>query len=571
MLENRQTFQLNPEQITIRNILNNKSFIEVEIDAISNADPNRNRSCFTIESMNKGIKTFVDKPILGFFNLEGDFEQHNAKVSYDPELDQQYWDNTNGEQILGFIREKDRKEIVEKDGLTWIRCTAMIYTQYNFKQVKRLLKDKNKKVSVEVDIKKSKTINGIQYIYDFVLLGITILGSKGGVPIREGIAGAHLSVLDLMGQEPLHKQKEALVFAYAGLNQEEDQNKMAKAGEGTENILSVNKSKNALSFTEWSEVDKSAFNQQIVEASNFKEIAKEVYLALQEGWEEGDASKMKYPVMQFNDNGEIVYNRGSLALAKGYAEKNNDTEVLDKLKAIYAELDLNFDEEPSCDCSIFCALYEDEEPDNDDGDNDDDDQGKKGKGEGEEGDDGNKTSEPDTNATPDTNCNFEEKCKELTMQCEAYETRCAEYETRCADYETQCSQYEQRCKDYTEQLETCQNQLAAVNTELQAYKDKDKVRIATEQLNYVSALAQKMGFSQEDVKPLEEKCTNGLFTSTEEIEKEMAYISWKKKFAETKITKPEGYSVNIVDDTTRVQPRNTLTVSQRLKQNINNQ
>ena len=171
-------FELDASQVRVRDILN-KNFLEIEIYAISNAEPNRNGSSFTIDSMKRGVETFIDKPILGFFNSSNDFESHNGKVSYDKELEQEYWDNSQGEQILGFIRNSDSREIVEKDGLMWIKCTAMIYTQYNYKQVKSLLKSKNgkKKVSVEIEVVDSyEDEKGIEVIKEFIFDGVTILG-----------------------------------------------------------------------------------------------------------------------------------------------------------------------------------------------------------------------------------------------------------------------------------------------------------------------------------------------------------------------------------------------------------
>ena len=99
-----QRFELSPNQIKVRNLLN-KNFIELEIYAISDANPNRNDSHFTLESLQSGIATFTDKPILGFFNKDNDFESHNGRPAYDPELEQEYWDNKDGEQILGFIND----------------------------------------------------------------------------------------------------------------------------------------------------------------------------------------------------------------------------------------------------------------------------------------------------------------------------------------------------------------------------------------------------------------------------------------------------------------------------------
>ena len=88
-------FELDSNQIRIRDILNDKNFLEIEIFAISDANPNRNKSHFTLESMQKGLESFNDKPILGFFNKQGDFESHNGRVAYDPEEQVDYWDNSN--------------------------------------------------------------------------------------------------------------------------------------------------------------------------------------------------------------------------------------------------------------------------------------------------------------------------------------------------------------------------------------------------------------------------------------------------------------------------------------------
>lgn len=242
-----QFFVLSPEQIKIKNYLSNKKFIQIDIFAISDALPNNNGSHFTLSSLYKGLESFNDKPILGFFNREGDFESHNGKVGYDPELDQTYWDNSEGEQILGFIREKDEKAVVEYRGEHWIKTTAIIYTQYNYKQVRKLLRDKKKKVSVEIKILESEVINGVLYIYDFELLGITILGSKNGVAVREGIEGAHLSVMDAIDEEVFNNQKQALVFAYEEYDKslstdssepENNSQKITEGGKAVENNCS---------------------------------------------------------------------------------------------------------------------------------------------------------------------------------------------------------------------------------------------------------------------------------------------------------------------------------------------
>ncbi len=225
------SLELSPEQVQVKKSFS-KQFIQIEVYAISNINPNRNRSHFTNESLEKAVKskTFVSKPILGYWSKESDFEEHNGNISYDSELDLHYWDNSNGEQILGFIRSEDEVELVEKNGLKWIRCSALLWTNYNYKQIKRLLKDRTKKISVEVDVySRSTQENGIEYIEEFELLGITILGSKNGKPITEGIPDAHLSIFNSLDKDIFNKQRESLSFAYNSLEKSEsniDNNKI---------------------------------------------------------------------------------------------------------------------------------------------------------------------------------------------------------------------------------------------------------------------------------------------------------------------------------------------------------
>ena len=61
-------FDLTPRQIKFKDILN-KEFVEMEIYAISDIDPNRNNSHFTYESMKRAVEngSIKNKPIVGFF------------------------------------------------------------------------------------------------------------------------------------------------------------------------------------------------------------------------------------------------------------------------------------------------------------------------------------------------------------------------------------------------------------------------------------------------------------------------------------------------------------------------
>lgn len=595
-------FELDSNQIRIRDILNDKNFLEIEIFAISDANPNRNRSHFTLESMQKGLESFNDKPILGFFNKQGDFESHNGRVAYDPEEQVDYWDNSNGEQILGFIRQTDRKEIVERDGLHWICCTAMIYTQYNYKQVKRLLKDRKKKVSVEIAVLDSEMVDGIEYIKEFDLKGITILGSRNGIQVKEGIEGAGLSILEVFDAARFSGQKQTIIQAYSQLEDDEKNKEDGNlAIEDFAKALKVNKSKEAMSDTSWGDVDKTELRKRVVEASNFKEIADDVFLDLREGWEEGEVTKLKYPVMEIKGD-ELVYNRGALGSAKAYAEKNGEEEVLKKLKAIYEHLDLDFEAKFDCECDEFCDLYEDDVPCDgdcgDDGDDDHDDcddcslekhaEGVVVKEMKEE-----PAAEPVVAAEKVyTEEEFKAACDELKMKCHEAESKCAEaegkyseleakcceYENKCAEYEKKCAELEEKCANYEATAGKLKLEMDECIAKMQDYEEIKKARDemvekfavmkVNEQKDYISNVCAKMKFTEEEIKPIGEKCERREYEDIEAIDRDIAYLSFQKTKATLFSEKTEMFSVNIVEESKQKSGRKEMTLRERLKDNI---
>lgn len=596
-------FELDSNQIRIRDILNDKNFLEIEIFAISDANPNRNRSHFTLESMQKGLESFNDKPILGFFNKQGDFESHNGRVAYDPEEQVDYWDNSNGEQILGFIRQTDRKEIVERDGLHWICCTAMIYTQYNYKQVKKLLKDRKKKVSVEIAVLDSEMVDGVEHIKEFDLKGITILGSRNGIQVKEGIEGAGLSILEVFDAARFSGQKQTIIQAYSQLEDDEKKKEDGNlAIEDFEKALKVNKSKEAMSDTSWGDVDKTELRKRVVEASNFKEIAYDVFLDLREGWEEGEVTKLKYPVMEIKGD-ELVYNRGALGSAKAYAEKNGEEEVLKKLKAIYEHLDLDFEAKFDCECDEFCDLYEDDVPceepcDGDCGDDCDDDCDDHDDCSLENHAEEVVVEEPKEEPAEEpvvavekvyTEEEFNAACDELKMKCHEAESKCAEaegkyseleakcceYENKCGEYESKCADYEKRCAEYEKKCAELEEKCANYEEVKKSYSEileKLAVQKVKEQKDYINNACKKMSISDVSKNTLVEKCERREYETIEDIDRELAYIDFKRK--KTSLMKEDSvYCVNVVSEdkmpiVKKFRSKNNLSIEERLKKNI---
>lgn len=576
-------FELNSKQLKYRDILN-KEFLELEVWAISDINPNRNNSHFTKESMENALSTFKNKPIVGLFQKD-DFVDHAGKIDYDNELHKQFWNVESGERILGVIRESDPVELVEKDGLNWIKFRCILWVQYCYKQVRKLLKDRTKKVSVEITIKNSEEDEkGVLQINEFILNGVTILGTKNGRKVIEAIPDAHLSILeDLEENESFNEQKKMLTFAYQQIdttddNQYYNEDKEVKMEMGS---IKVNKSKEAMSDKDWGSVDKTALRKKVVEAENFKEIADDIFLDLREGWEEGEVSKLKYPVMEINDD-EAVYNRGGLGSAKAYAEKNNETEVLSKLKKIYEHLGLNEDEEESYACEDFCDDYEDQKSDEEDetqkcSEESEADKPKEGEEQcsvvSEEGKCSADDDEHDDDHHDDDDCDDcdpegkpEEECKmseeeicELKEKCASYEENLCKLQEKCEAYEKElceCREKLEGCKDY----EDIKSRLSTAEGKLFDIFCKEMVAAAEEMM------AGKM-LIDEDKEEIKMKASKGEYSSKEEIARAVGYAMFKAAPMGQKEEKKDGcYAAMPVYSPfeTTVEPKKEKTRSERL-------
>ncbi len=574
-------FELNSKQLKYRDILN-KEFLELEVWAISDINPNRNNSHFTKESMENALSTFKNKPIVGLFQKD-DFVDHAGKIDYDNELHKKFWNVESGERILGVIRESDPVELVEKDGLNWIKFRCILWVQYCYKQVRKLLKDRTKKVSVEITIKNSEEDEkGVLQINEFVLNGVTILGTKNGRKVIEAIPDAHLSILeDLEENESFNEQKKMLTFAYQQIdttddNQYYNEDKEVKMEMGS---IKVNKSKEAMSDKDWGSVDKTALRKKVVEAENFKEIADDIFLDLREGWEDGEVSKLKYPVMEINGD-EAVYNRGGLGSAKAYAEKNNETEVLSKLKKIYEHLGLDEDDKESYACEDFCEDYEDQKPAEEDetqkcSEESKTDKSKTGEeqcgvvsedskcsAEGEHCDD-HHDDEDDDDCNPENKpaeeCKMsEEEICELKEKCASYEENLCKLQEKCEAYEKElceCREKLESCKDY----EDIKSRLSTAEGKLFDIFCKEMVAAAEEMM------AGKM-LIDEDKEEIKMKASKGEYASKEEIARAVGYAMFKAAPMGQKEEKKDGcYAMPVyLPFETTVEPKREKTRSERL-------
>lgn len=310
--------------------------------------------------------------------------------------------------------------------------------------------------------------------------------------------------------------------------------------------IKVNKSKEAMSEKDWGSVDKTALRKKVVEASNFKEIADDIFLDLREGWEDGEVSKLKYPIMEINDD-EAVYNRGGLGSAKAYAEKNNETEVLSKLKKIYEHLGLDEDEKESYACDEFCDDYEDQKPAEEDDTQkcseesevdkpkEDEEQcsvvseDSKCSADNEHNDEHDDDHHDDEDDDCD-DCDFEDKPAE---ECKMSEEEICELKEKCASYEDNLCKLQEKCEAYEKELCECREKLECCKD----YEDI-KARLSTAEgklfdifcKEMVAAAEEMMAgkmLIDEDKEEIKMKASKGEYASKEEIARAVGYAMFK--------------------------------------------
>ena len=151
--------------------------------------------------------------------------------------------------------------------------------------------------------------------------------------------------INMENKKPVHKTYEETTETFSTKEfSAKDITVFAKKDYGTGKTITVDKSKEAMSETNWGSVNKTELRKKVLEAKNYKSLVKDVYADVQEGWEDAPSSKLKYPIMEIKD-GKAVYNRYGLASALAYAQKNNETAVINKVKSLYKKLDIDNEDE----------------------------------------------------------------------------------------------------------------------------------------------------------------------------------------------------------------------------------
>ena len=244
--------------------------------------------------------------------------------------------HTNGQSIVGIVpKEQDVEFVKADDGYIDAYVDCILSKRYAKEYCN---------VFSEDDAQRSVSIEATFSMVDehecdgFDIKTITTLGRT----VRPSVPDANITIVRFSEEDAesyysnLHKSD-----SLSNLKQFVEERKQLMAEKKT---YKIDKSKEAMSTADWGDYDKATMRDKIMEAKNRDTLVKSVYLLVEDGWKDAPSEHLKYPVMML-DGDKFIYNRNALSSALAYAKQNDETEVVNKIKAIYKKLDLDDDSE----------------------------------------------------------------------------------------------------------------------------------------------------------------------------------------------------------------------------------
>lgn len=238
--------------------------------------------------------------------------------------------HTEQEYIVGMVpRDQEVDFVYDEDGYLKSYVDVIISKVYAKNYCAMFESDNLRNVSIEMNVHTSEEDE--HEVLDFNIVGVTTLGKH----INPSCPGSDI-VFTRFSETEVNAFFEDCKKKCSNLENFMDQrkNKMSE-----EKKYKIDKSKEALSDKPWGEVDKTKLRNDIMGASNKNTLVKDVYMLVEDGWEDAPSEHLKYPVMELKGD-TFVYNRDGLSSALGYAKKENVSSVVSKVEKIQRKLGL---------------------------------------------------------------------------------------------------------------------------------------------------------------------------------------------------------------------------------------
>lgn len=235
----------------------------------------------------------------------------------------------DSEIIYGYFPNEQEIEFVEDDdGILKAYAYAVVSKRYS-KEFNGIFEfDNIRNSSVEMTVNTAEDDDN--KVLSFDLYGLTVLGKT----VNGSCPDADIKMVRFSTDEAeAYFAKNDTVDILKKFVNERKQSMADKS-------YKVDKSKEAMSEKAWGDIDKTDLRNKIMEASNKAKLVKDVYMLVEDGWEDAPSEHLKYPVMCFEGD-TLVYNRYGLASALAYAKQEDETEVINKIERIYKKLDID--------------------------------------------------------------------------------------------------------------------------------------------------------------------------------------------------------------------------------------
>jgi hypothetical protein len=321
---------------SINLLLEDKDIMIVSLDLLhqddTKEDHNRNMCNISHECIEKSIDCMRAKPIIYRLSYSGIDVTEHAKND----------NERNNMRIAGIIPFDTTFKFIKRDnGKTYLNCDAIIYKKYS-PQLVEILKENDGSLEISTELDAFGTQDeksGVFFLNSFILQGVCILSKT----VMAGIEGSILKVLKFSKNYEEQANMRYLQFSKKMLSNEEifvkiknrkeentlENNEISNPVEfslkkedfGSGDEVEVDKSKEAMSESDWGNIDKISLRNKVLSAKNYKSLINDVYLKVEDGWEDAPSEKLGYPIMEIKD-GKAVYNRYGLSSALGYAKKH---------------------------------------------------------------------------------------------------------------------------------------------------------------------------------------------------------------------------------------------------------